>query len=121
MTSLTADLVPEWTYENLNDQACERLADGSISCKPSTGKFEWCVNMVAVDRDGVVFANSEDGNLYAIDRTGAMVGRVFLKLALGAAYTPLAIGRDGRVYAQNDGTLFVAEAGPDEATVGPLR
>ena len=33
-------------------------------------KFEWCVNMVAVDRDGVVYANSEDGNLYAIDRTG---------------------------------------------------
>jgi hypothetical protein len=32
---------------------------------------------------------------------------VFLKLALGAAYTPLAIGADGLVYTQNDGTLFV--------------
>ena len=31
----------------------------------------------------------------------------FLKLAIGAAYTPLSIGADGRVYTQNDGHLFV--------------
>jgi hypothetical protein len=26
--------------------------------------------------------------LYAIDRTGQMIGRLFLKTAIGAAYTP---------------------------------
>jgi hypothetical protein len=72
-----------------------------------SGAFEWCVNIVAVDRDGFVYANSEDGNLYAIDRKGAFAERLFLKTAIGAAYTPLAIGGDGRVYTQNDGTLFV--------------
>jgi hypothetical protein len=112
LTSLGPDLRPEWTYENTNDQACERLTDGSVSCATSTEKFEWCVNMVAVDRNGVIYANSEDGNLYAIDRTGTLVDRVFLKLALGAAYTPLAIGGDGRIYAQNDGALFVAGVRP---------
>ena len=112
LTSLGPDLRPQWTYENTNDQACERLPDGSISCTAAIGKFEWCVNMVAVDRDGVVYANSEDGNVYAIDRTGTLVGRLFLNLALGAAYTPLAIGSDGLVYTQNDGTLFVTGSRP---------
>jgi outer membrane protein assembly factor BamB len=107
ITSLGPDLRPEWTYLNTNDQACERLADGTLKCETSPGGFEWCVNMVAVDRNGVVFANSEDGNVYAIDRSGKEIGRVFLKVAIGAAYTPLAIGGDGRVYTQNDGTLFV--------------
>jgi hypothetical protein len=106
IASLGPDLQLEWAYENLNDQACQRLADGSISCTTTPNKFEWCVNMVAVDRDGVVYANSEDGNLYAIDRSGNLIGNVFLKLAVGAAYTPLAIGGDGLVYTQNDGTLF---------------
>jgi len=30
-----------------------------------------------------------------------------LDLALGAAYTPLAIGPDGKVYTEDEGTLFV--------------
>jgi hypothetical protein len=30
-----------------------------------------------------------------------------LKLALDAAYTPLSIGSDGKIYTQNDGHLFV--------------
>jgi hypothetical protein len=33
--------------------------------------------------------------------------KIFLKEALGAAYTPLSIGGDGKVYSQNDGHLFV--------------
>jgi len=107
LTSLGPELRPEWSYQNTNDQACERLADGSLQCQTTSEGFEWCVNMVAVDHDGVVYANSEDGNVYAIDRAGHPIGRLFLKLAIGAAYTPLAIGADGRVYTQNDGTLFI--------------
>ena len=108
LTSLTAELQPEWHYRNTNDQLCERLADDSIQCRKSDEVgFEWCVNMVAVDRDGNVYANSEDGNVYALDRSGNEIGRLFLKVAIGAAYTPLAIGGDGRIYTQNDGVLFV--------------
>jgi len=35
------------------------------------------------------------------------VNQVFTQLAIGAAYTPLSIGPDGRIYTQNDGRLFV--------------
>lgn len=78
LTSLTADLLPQWSYRNTNDQVCERLGDGSIRCEPAAqAGFEWCVNTVAVDRDGVVYANSEDGNLYAINRRGRRLGGCF--------------------------------------------
>ena len=107
ITSLGPDLQPEWSFENTNDQSCERLEDGSLACEPWRDKFEWCVNMVAIDREGAVYANSEDGNVYALDRHGRLIGRMFLKRAIGAAYTPLAIGGDGRIYTQNDGVLFV--------------
>jgi hypothetical protein len=65
------------------------------------------VNAPGVDVNGTVFANSEDGNLYEVDRNGKLVKQVFTQLAIGAAYTPLSIGPDGRIYTQNDGRLFV--------------
>jgi outer membrane protein assembly factor BamB len=64
------------------------------------------VNAPAIDGNGTVFANSEDGYLYEINN-GKLVNRVFTNLAIGAAYTPLSIGPDGRIYTQNDGVLFV--------------
>ena len=122
LTSLTPDLKKEWSYLNTNDQLCERQADDSIRCeKAAEPGFEWCVNMVAVDRDGVVYANSEDGNVYAIDRTGNEIGRLFLKVAIGAAYTPLAIGPDGRIYTQNDGVLFVTGESVSNLGLGTRR
>jgi hypothetical protein len=33
--------------------------------------------------------------------------RIFLNQSLGAAYTPLSIGPDGKIYAQNAGHLYV--------------
>jgi outer membrane protein assembly factor BamB len=105
-------LQTEWHFVSANNQACERLEDGTRNCVTRSNGFEWCVNMVAMDRDGVMYANSEDGNLYAIDRTGKLVGSIFLKVATGASYTPLAIGADGRIYTQNAGTLFVVGALP---------
>lgn len=56
---------------------------------------------LVVDANGVVYANSEDGNLYAINQGGTLKSSIFLDLTLGAAYTPLAIGPDGRVYTEN--------------------
>jgi hypothetical protein len=110
LVSLNADLRKEWNFRSTNTQACERQPDGTTRCETQPEGFEWCVNMVAVDKDGVMYANSEDGNLYAIDRNGRLVSNLFLKVAIGAAYTPLAIGGDGRIYTQNAGSLFVVGA-----------
>jgi hypothetical protein len=63
-------------------------------------------NQPAVDAAGVVYANSEDGTLYAIGPDGAPRGKVFLDRALGAAYTPVSIGPGGILYTQNEGHVF---------------
>jgi len=55
---------------------------------------------------GNVYVNSEDGRLYVIRQGGAQIGNIFLNQALGAAYTPLSLGPDGRIYTENDGILF---------------
>ena len=108
MTSLTSDLnTINWRWQNANTQSCTRNKDGSLSCvSDHPFGFEWCVNAPAVDVNGIVYANSEDGNLYEI-LNGVVVNQVFTQLAIGAAYTPLSIGPDGRIYTQNDGRLFV--------------
>ena len=107
MTSLTPDLQVNWRWQDQNTLSCTRNADGTLSCTSDHPfGFEWCVNAPAVDANGSVFANSEDGNLYII-RNGSLVNSVFTNLAIGAAYTPLSIGPDGKVYTQNDGRLFV--------------
>jgi hypothetical protein len=54
-----------------------------------------------------VYANSEDGNLYAINQGGILKQKIFQRLALGAAYTPASLGADGKIYTQNAGHLFV--------------
>lgn len=108
ITQLNPELQVEWQFKATNTETCERQPDGSVQCvddNPFT--FEWCVNSLAVDERGVVYANSEDGHLYAIDQGGTMRERIFLQVALGAAYTPLSLGVDGRIYTQNAGRLFV--------------
>ena len=74
--------------------------------------FEWCVNTPVVDGNGVVYANSEDGRLYAIGQGHegvftAPAQSLFLNLAIGAAYTPLSLQPNGRILTQNNGHLFV--------------
>jgi hypothetical protein len=115
VAQLDADLVPEWKFQNVNDQSCRRQADGSVACVPDPehpGGFEWCINAPVVDAAGTVHAIAEDGFLYSIAQGGTGVvtawkERLFLLQALGAAYTPLSMGPEGRVYAQNVGHLFV--------------
>jgi len=65
------------------------------------------LNAPAVDRRAVVYANSEDGNLYAINQGGTLRQSIFQQLALGAAYTPASLGPDGKIYTQNAGHMFV--------------
>jgi hypothetical protein len=69
--------------------------------------FEWCINAPAVDTNGVVYANSEDGHVYAINQGGTLNRKIFLRTAIGAAYTPLSIGADGLLYTENSGHMFV--------------
>jgi len=108
VTQLDPNLNIEWSFQNTNHQSCTRNADGTVTCVTDhPNGFEWCVNAPVVDATGTVYANSEDGNLYAIQQGGTTSTRLFQQLALGAAYTPVSIGADGRIYSQNDGHLFV--------------
>jgi hypothetical protein len=68
--------------------------------------FEWCINAPAIDVSGNVYANSEDGSLFVIRQGGSLLGNIFLNQAIGAAYTPLSLGPDGKIYTENDGILF---------------
>ena len=100
ITQLDANLDIEWQFQNTN-----------IDSNHPNG-FEWCINAPAVDSAGVVYVNSEDGNIYSLAQGNTGVFTVpqqkkFLKLAIGAAYTPLSIGADGRIYTQNDGHLLI--------------
>ena len=113
ITQLNPSMQVKWQFQSTNTQSCHRNADGSLSCvSDHPNGFEWCINMPAVDSNGTVYANSEDGNIYVIPQghTGVFTApqsKLFLNLAIGAAYTPLSIGPDGKLYTQNDGHLFV--------------
>jgi len=110
VTSLSPSLSVEWSYQNTNTFACTRQPNGSVTCDDGTANpngFEWCVNAPAIDSNGVTYANSEDGNLFAINPNGSLKQKIFQQLAIGAAYTPASIGGDGKIYSQNDGHLFV--------------
>ncbi|HEV7558495.1 MAG TPA: hypothetical protein VGO00_23660, partial [Kofleriaceae bacterium] len=114
ITQLSANLVPEWSFTNTSTQSCTRNPDGTITCSDTSSDgethpngFEWCVNAPALDRDGTVYATSEDGYLYAIGQGGVQRSQVFLNISIGAAYTPLSLDRRGRIYALNNGILDV--------------
>jgi outer membrane protein assembly factor BamB len=110
ISRLGASLQKESTFKNTNTLSCRRDTDDQVRCVDDgehDSGFEWCINAPAVDSAGVVYANSEDGNLYGINPDGSEKGRFFLSLALGAAYTPLSIDHKGRIYAMNHGELVV--------------
>jgi outer membrane protein assembly factor BamB len=96
MTQLNSALGVEWQFKST-----------TIVKPDNPNGFEWCINAPAIDANGVVYANSEDGFVYAINQGGTLRQRIFLHQAIGAAYTPLAIGRSGLLYTENDGHLFV--------------
>jgi len=109
VSQLNPGLTVEWSFQNTNTLSCTRDASGAVSCvSDHPFGFEWCVNAPVIDANGVVYANSEDGNLYAIAQGGVLKQNLFQQLALGASYTPASLGADGKVYTQNDGHLFVA-------------
>jgi outer membrane protein assembly factor BamB len=110
ITQLSPTLEVEWQSKATNVKSCSRNAAGRVTCADNgmhPHGFEWCVNAPAVDANGVVYANSEDGFLYAVRQGGVLRDKIFQQLNLGAAYTPASLGGDGRVYSQNAGHLFV--------------
>lgn len=120
IAQLSDNLVLQWQFHSTETRSCTRNPDGTLSCTSDHPHgFEWCVNGDVITGNGTVYANSEDGNLYAIpqghtgifDMSSPDVHRIFLKLAVGAAYTPTAIAPNGLIYTQNDGHLFVVGAG----------
>jgi hypothetical protein len=94
ITQLDANLVPQWQYQ-----------DATVSKQHPDG-YEWCVNAAAVDANGVVYADNEDGYLYGIQQGGTPVQKIFLERAISAGYTPTSIGGDGTIYGENAGHLI---------------
>jgi hypothetical protein len=120
ITQLDSHLVPEWQFHSIETNSCTRQPDGTLKCvSDHPHGFEWCINAPAIDGQHRVYVESEDGNAYVIppghagifDMKTPGVQRLFLQLALGAAYTPLSIGGDGKIYTQNAGHLFVLGGG----------
>jgi outer membrane protein assembly factor BamB len=108
LTRLNADLKPEWQLQSTNTKSCTRGPDGTVSCVDDHPHgFEWCINAPAIDRDGTLYANSEDGSLYVVDKHGKVKTSFFLNQAIGAAYTPLSIDRLGHLFVLNGGHLSV--------------
>lgn len=109
ITQLSPELAIEWSFQNTNTLSCADDGSGEVNCvSDHPNGFEWCVNAAAVDAEGAVYATSEDGNVFAIGPGGTLRQKMFQQLALGAAYTPIAVGGDGKIYSQNAGVLFVA-------------
>jgi hypothetical protein len=109
VSQLNHNMHKEWSLQNTNTLSCTRDSNGNVTCvSDHPFGFEWCVNAFIIDGAGVVYANSEDGNLFAINQGGTLKQEIFQQLALGAAYTPTSIGTDGKIYSQNAGHLFVA-------------
>jgi hypothetical protein len=91
ITQLDSNLTIQWQFKD------------PASTKQHPDGFEWCANAVAVDGNGVVYGDSEDGNLYAIQQGGTPVQKIFLDRAINAGYTPTSMGSDGTIYAENAG------------------
>jgi hypothetical protein len=109
VTRLNHNLAVEWRFQNTNTLSCTRDSNNNITCvSDHPNGFEWCVNAFVIDANGTAYANSEDGNLFAINQDGTLKQEIFQQLALGAAYTPTSIDNTGRIYSQNAGHLFVA-------------
>ena len=117
VSQLNHNLNIEWSFQSTNTFSCTRNPDGTITCvSDHPHGFEWCVNAPVVDQNGVVYANSEDGNMYAINQGGTLRQKILQQEALGAAYTPASLGPDGKIYSQNKGQLFVVGNAPAVAS-----
>ncbi|WP_280152186.1 hypothetical protein [Piscinibacter sp. XHJ-5] len=89
-------------------EVLKKLGPTRDPAAPAPAVKEWCINTMAVDpASSAVLVNSEDGILYRWHLpSDSFSEQIRLTAGLLEAYTPTAIGADGRVYAVNDATLF---------------
>jgi outer membrane protein assembly factor BamB len=108
ITQLSRELAQQWKFTSTETHSCSTQADGGLSCiSDHPDGFEWCINAPAVGPDGTVYGNSEDGRVYAIRQGGTQITQRFLLQSLGAAYTPIVVDSQGRVYSMNGGVMTV--------------
>jgi hypothetical protein len=108
ITQVDVNLQKQWSYTATNTDSCRRDGSGNFSCTSDHPQgFEWCVNAAAVDENGTVYVNSEDGRVYALLQGGTVAQSRFLVESLGAAYTPVTVDGQGRTYTLNGGVLTV--------------
>lgn len=108
ITQLSPELKAEWQYKNTNHKSCVRHSNGKVTCvSDHPDGFEWCVNAAGVDKNGTVYGNAEDAVVYAIKQGGLKSSSIFLNMAVPAAYTPVSIDNEGRIYVQDFGTMFL--------------
>jgi hypothetical protein len=91
ITQLNSNLIPQWQFQD------------TTTNRQHPNGYEWCANAAAVDANGVVYADNEDGYLYAVQQSGAAPQKIFLERAISAGYTPSSIGGDGTIYTENGG------------------
>ena len=84
----------EWQFRNTSTDATHD--DG----------FQRCTNAPAIGLLCNAYANGEDGSLYMIRQGGPLLDSIFSNQAVGAAYTQLWLGPNGRIDTENDGILF---------------
>jgi len=101
IVQLDPNLTKQWEYRNPSGKVCFQG-----DCAEEELGFEWCVNAVAIGANGTVYANAEDGILYAIGQGGVLLEKITMAGPRGAAYTPVAIDAQGRVYAQTGAHLY---------------
>lgn len=94
VTQLDSNLVPQWQFQ-----------DTTVNKQHPNG-YEWCVNAAAVDANGLIYADNEDGYLYSINHSGLQQQKIFLERAISAGYTPTSIGGDGTIYGENAGHII---------------
>src|SRR4029077_683826 len=98
LTQLSPSMAVQWQWQNTNPLSCTRQPNGQVTCVSDHPQgFEFCDNASVVDRDGVTYVNSEDGNIYAVRQGGILRENLFLQLAIGAAYTPVSMTSDGKL------------------------
>jgi hypothetical protein len=95
------------TMKVVKSVLCPTPDTGNLGASPVAVR-EWCVNTAAVDiAKRSVIVSAEDGILYRWNLfNNTLSEHIQMTPGIGEAYTPTAIGPDGRVYAIANARLY---------------